>query len=90
MVNERNGVSILSENTGAHEELGEFALSVNPFDLQELADSIHAALTMEPPERARRLQGLKEIVTARDPGDWVDEQLDDVRKKAAQTAAERS
>ena len=75
LVNERDGVSILSENTGAHEELGEFALSVNPFDIQELADSIHAALTMQPAERARRLRGLKEIVTARDPGDWIDEQL---------------
>jgi trehalose 6-phosphate synthase len=82
MVNERDGVSILSENTGAHEELGDYALSVNPFDLQELADSIHAALTMREDERARRLQGLKEIVTARDPGDWIDEQLDDIRKKA--------
>jgi trehalose 6-phosphate synthase len=90
MVNERDGVSILSENTGAHEELGEHALSVNPFDIQALADSIHAALTMEPAERARRLRGLKEIVTARDPGDWIDEQLDDIRAKAAQTAAERS
>jgi trehalose 6-phosphate synthase len=90
MVNERDGVSILSENTGAHEELGEFALSVNPFDLQELADSIHAALTMSPSERARRLAGLKEIVTARDPGDWIDEQLADIKKKAAQTASERA
>jgi trehalose 6-phosphate synthase len=90
MVNERDGVSILSENTGAHEELGEHALSVNPFDIQASADSIHAALTMEPTERARRLRGLKEIVTARDPGDWIDDQLDDIRAKAAQTAAERS
>jgi trehalose 6-phosphate synthase len=90
MVNERAGVSILSENTGAHEELGEHALSVNPFDIQALADSIHAALTMEPGERARRLRGLKEIVTARDPGDWIDDQLEDIRAKAAQTAAERS
>jgi trehalose 6-phosphate synthase len=90
MVNERDGVSILSENTGAHEELGEHALSVNPFDIQALADSIHAALTMQPAERARRLRGLKDIVTARDPGDWIDEQLDDIRAKAAQTAAERS
>lgn len=90
MVNERDGVSILSENTGAHEELGEFALSVNPFDLQELADSIHAALTMSPSERARRLAGLKEIVTARDPGDWIDEQLADIKKKAAQTADRKS
>ena len=90
MVNERDGVSILSENTGAHEELGEHALSVNPFDIQALADSIHAALTMQPAERAHRLRGLKEIVTARDPGDWIDEQLHDIRAKAAQTAAERS
>ena len=57
LVNERDGVSILSENTGAHEELGEFALSVNPFDVQELADAIYAALTMSPEERARRAAG---------------------------------
>jgi trehalose 6-phosphate synthase len=89
MVNERDGVSVLSENTGAHEELGEYALSVNPFDIQELADSIHAALTMAPEERARRLRGLKEIVTARDPGDWIDEQLADIRKKAGEVSARR-
>jgi trehalose 6-phosphate synthase len=86
LVNERNGVSVLSENTGAHEELGEYALSVNPFDIQETADSIHAALTMSPEERARRMKGLQASVTARDPGDWIDEQLADIRKKAETTA----
>ena len=85
LVNERRGVSILSENTGAHEELGECALSVNPFDIQELADSIHAALTMPDDERARRAEGLQRIVTARDPGDWIDEQLADIRAKAGRT-----
>ena len=83
LVNENDGVSILSENTGAHEELGEYALSVNPFDIQELADSIHAALTMDREERGRRMRGLKEIVTARDPGDWIDDQLEDIRKKGS-------
>jgi trehalose 6-phosphate synthase len=82
LVNERDGVSILSENTGAHEELGEFALSVNPFDVQELSDSIHAALTMAPEERARRAQGLREVIMRRDPGDWIDEQISDIRAKA--------
>ncbi len=82
LVNERDGVSILSENTGAHEELGEFALSVNPFDVQETADSIHAALTMDADERKRRATGLREIVTQRDPGDWIDAQLADIREKA--------
>jgi trehalose 6-phosphate synthase len=81
IVNDRAGVSILSENTGAHEELGDYALSVNPFDIQELADSIHAALTMPLEERRRRHEGLKSIITARGPGDWVDEQLADIRRK---------
>jgi trehalose 6-phosphate synthase len=83
IVNEHEGVSILSENTGAHEELGEYALSVNPFDIQELANSIYAALTMDPRERRRRAQGLAQIVTSRDPGDWIDEQLADIRAKGA-------
>ena len=86
LLNERGGVSILSENTGAHEELGDYALSVNPFDVQDTADSIHAALTMSESERQRRLEGLKAIVTARDPGDWIDEQLADVRAKAVANA----
>ena len=33
LVNERDGVLILSENAGAHEELGDWALTVNPFDI---------------------------------------------------------
>jgi trehalose 6-phosphate synthase len=87
LVNQRDGVSILSENTGAHEELGEHALSVNPFDVQELADSIHAALTMPREERRRRAEGLREVIMRRDPGDWVDEQIADIRAKARGAAA---
>jgi trehalose 6-phosphate synthase len=81
LVNERNGVSLLSENTGAHEELADFALSVNPFDVQEQADAIYRALTMSAEERSWRAQGLKRIVTSRDPGDWVDDQLRDIDAK---------
>ena len=46
LVNERDGVLILSENTGAHEQLGEWALTVNPFDVSAQADAIHEALFM--------------------------------------------
>ena len=68
LVNERHGVSLLSENTGAHEELGEFSLSVNPFDVQEQADAMYRALTMSAEERSWRAEGLKKIVTQRHPG----------------------
>jgi trehalose 6-phosphate synthase len=90
LVNERNGVSLLSENTGAHEELADFALSVNPFDVQEQADAIYRALSMSAEERSWRAQGLKRIVTARDPGDWVDDQLADIEAKRHGEAPVRS
>ncbi|MBV8159591.1 MAG: trehalose-6-phosphate synthase, partial [Acidimicrobiia bacterium] len=55
LVNERNGVLVLSENTGVHDELGAFALTVNPFDIGEQAETLYRALTMAPEEkRARR------------------------------------
>ena len=46
VVNRRDGVLALSENTGAHEELGAFAVTLHPFDLQQQADALYAALTM--------------------------------------------
>jgi trehalose 6-phosphate synthase len=81
IVNTRNGVLMLSENTGSHEELADCALSVNPFDIQEQADTIYRALTMDPEERQLRAARLHEVILARDPGDWVDEQIADIRRK---------
>ena len=46
LVNTRDGVLLLSENAGAHDELGEWALTVNPFDVAGQAEAIHQALTM--------------------------------------------
>jgi trehalose 6-phosphate synthase len=77
-VNTRDGVLMLSENTGSHEELADCVLSVNPFDIQDQADAIHRALTMGPEERKLRAERLKEIIYSRNPGDWVDEQLRDI------------
>jgi trehalose 6-phosphate synthase len=82
-VNTRDGVVMLSENTGAHEELGDCTLSVNPFDIQEQADTIYRALTMEPEERRMRAERLKQIIFSSDPGDWIDAQLADVKAKQA-------
>jgi trehalose 6-phosphate synthase len=90
LVNERAGVSVLSENTGAHEELSEYSLTVNPFDVQETADALHEALIMSTEERERRMEGLKAIVTKRDPGEWIDDQLADIREKTGKTSGEDS
>jgi trehalose 6-phosphate synthase len=79
-VNTRDGVLMLSENTGSHQELWDYVLSVNPFDIQEQADTIYRALTMDAEQKAEWAQGLRDIIFARNPGDWVDDQLADIEK----------
>ncbi len=86
VVNTRDGVLMLSENTGAHEELGEAALTVNPFDIDDQADAIHRALTMSAEERRRRADRLREIIDSTDPGTWIDGQLADIEAKRAGAA----
>jgi trehalose 6-phosphate synthase len=86
LVNERDGVLILSENTGAHEELGRWALTVNPFDVSEQAAAIHAALEMSPAERRMRIDAIRAHVREHDLTAWIGAQLDDLDRWAARTA----
>ncbi len=72
LVNTRNGVLVLSENTGAHEELGEWALTVNPFDVAGQAEAIHEALELAEDERARRLAAIREHVREHDLAAWIE------------------
>jgi trehalose 6-phosphate synthase len=71
LVNTRHGVLVLSENAGAHEELGEWALTVNPFDVWGQAEALHAALSMDPAERRSRRDGICAQVRAHDVHAWV-------------------
>jgi len=87
LVNARNGVLVLSENAGAHEELGEWALTVNPLDIVGQADALYAALTMAPEERRRRGEAIRAHVRAHGAREWIDEQLADLDAAAAQHAA---
>ncbi len=82
-VNTRDGVLMLSENTGSHEELYDYVITVNPFVIQEQADAIYRALTMAPEQRKQWSEGLKEIIYSRNPGDWVDDQLRDIEELRA-------
>ena len=88
LVNERHGVLILSENTGAHEELGSFALTVNPFDVGAQADALHEALSMSTDERRMRSEQIQQVVRENDIGKWLDAQQADIAaKRAAEGAA---
>ena len=78
IANEKNGVLILSENAGAHEELGEHAITVNPFDVDEQADALHKALTMPDEERVRRAEALEQTIRTNTIEEWAEAQLEDI------------
>jgi trehalose 6-phosphate synthase len=82
VVNERNGVLALSENTGAHEELGAFAVTLHPFDLQQQAEALHDALTMPAAERRDRQEACARVVRQNDVAKWLQAQLADIGRPA--------
>jgi trehalose 6-phosphate synthase len=75
LVNEREGVVVLSENAGAHSELADWAVSVNPFDVAGQAAALEQALTLPEPDRRRWLDAIRAHVREHDIGAWIELQL---------------
>ncbi|MGH2459683.1 MAG: alpha,alpha-trehalose-phosphate synthase (UDP-forming) [Chloroflexota bacterium] len=78
IVNERNGVLVLSEGAGVHHQLGEAALSVASGDVEGTADALYNALVMPEAERALRLRHLREAIAAEDLDWWIRRQFEDL------------
>jgi trehalose 6-phosphate synthase len=66
---------VLSREAGAHAELGEDAVTVNPYDVVETAEALHRALTMPDGERTDRCKRLAAAATALPPQQWFLDQL---------------
>ena len=74
----RDGVVVLSVNTGAWEELREWAIGVDPFDVEAQADALERALELPAGERRERREGIAGQVREHDLGAWVEAQLGDL------------
>jgi trehalose 6-phosphate synthase len=70
-----DGVLVLSEFTGAADELGE-ALLVNPHDERSLQDTIVRAVEMHRHERRPRMEAMRERLATATVGDWAKSFLD--------------
>ena len=80
LLNRRRGVLVLSRNAGAYGRLGRYALPVNPFDVDEMAEALEQAISMPVDERTRRSRGLSRLVLANPPARWVRGQLEDLER----------
>ncbi|MFF7868927.1 trehalose-6-phosphate synthase [Streptomyces qaidamensis] len=79
LLSEAGCALVLSREAGAHEELGEDAITVNPYDVTGTAAALHEALSMRPEERAERSKRLAAAATALPPAQWFLDQLDALR-----------
>jgi trehalose 6-phosphate synthase len=78
VVNEENGVLILSEAAGCFEEIKEETIPVNPYDISQTAEAFYQAITMDENERRRRLKNLYNIVSNRNIYSWISDQFKDI------------
>jgi trehalose 6-phosphate synthase/phosphatase len=69
---EQDGVLVLSEMTGASKELGE-ALQINPFNFEEIADTLKRALEMPKAEQKRRMLSLQKRISRYSVEKWAEE-----------------
>ena len=74
-MNETDGVLILSRFAGAATVMGE-AILINPFDVNQQAQALYEALTMDAGERARRAAALKKSADLGAPREWLSAQVE--------------
>ena len=74
-----NGVLVLSDFAGSSRELTD-AVVVNPFDEEQVAEAMRAALEMDPQERRRRMQKMRAVVEEGNIYRWIGKILSTVLK----------
>ncbi|MFF4320472.1 trehalose-6-phosphate synthase [Streptomyces sp. NPDC001568] len=82
VVSEAGVALVLSTGAGAYGELRDDAIVVNPYDVTQTAEALHAALSMPAEERAERTKRLAAAATALPPAAWFTAQLDRLAPEA--------
>jgi trehalose 6-phosphate synthase len=78
IVNQRHGVLILSERTGARQQLEPGALVISPCDVYATSEALHQALTMAFEERRERAERLRWLVEQEDITAWLKRQTETI------------
>jgi trehalose 6-phosphate synthase len=80
VVNQQQGVLVLSERTGARQQLESGALVIPPLDVSATAEALHQALIMPTDERRAKALQLRSLIESEDIVNWLCQQLETVIK----------
>jgi trehalose 6-phosphate synthase len=72
---DERGVLVLSAMAGAAQELQE-AVIINPYDVDEFAQALAAAVEMPPAEQERRMRAMRKVVAGRNVFGWASDILE--------------
>ncbi len=89
---DERGVLILSQFTGAARELRD-ALLINPYDIDQTAEAIRAALEMEPEDKELRVQRMRKVIKEHNIYRWAGNlitELCELRMDAPEDVQEKS
>ena len=78
IVNQRDGVMVLSEGAGSYEQLGEQVLAIAPADLEGTCQALLAGLNMAGEERQKMAGALRRLVEEEDLLAWLRHQFEDL------------
>lgn len=76
---ESKGMLVLSQFTGASRELTD-AVLINPYDREQFADGIYAALVMPPEDRHKRMAKMKKIIESSNIYRWAGKVISELLK----------
>ncbi len=79
LLNERDGVVVLSHEAGSWSELGPSSIGVNPFDVTATATALARALDLAPSERSIMAHAVRVAAGRRTPLDWFDDLVANAR-----------
>ena len=78
VVNNRDGVLVLSHSSGVYQQLSDGAISVSPTDIEGTMEALHQAITMSAEDRKDRAARMLNSVCREDINHWLYQQMHDI------------
>src|SRR5229473_608811 len=80
VVNQCNGVLVLSRTAGAFQQLGKSSIPTSPTDVTETSQALYKALTLSDEERTAKSRQARQVVERYDLTTWLTRQIHDINE----------
>jgi trehalose 6-phosphate synthase len=89
VVNQCDGVIVLSRTVGAFHQLAKGSIPTSPIDVEETAEALYKALTLPADERKIKATTARQAVERSDLTKWMAQQIDDINDLLDRTLAQK-